>query len=64
MLSGRIKIWDQGKGWGFIQGDDGEDYFLNIKNIRIGQTIREGSQVKFDTEESNRGPQAVNVTLY
>ena len=64
MLSGRIKIWDQGKGWGFIQGDDGEDYFLNIKIIRIGQTIREGSQVKFDTEESNRGPQAVNVTLY
>tara|TARA_B100000029_G_scaffold166802_1_gene163008 strand:+ start:1046 stop:1240 length:195 start_codon:yes stop_codon:yes gene_type:complete len=64
MLSGRIKIWDQGKGWGFIEGDDGEDYFLNIKNIRIGQTIREGSQVKFDTEESNRGPQAVNVTLY
>ena len=64
MLSGKIKIWNQGKGWGFIQGDDGADYFLNIKNIRAGQTIREGSQVKFDTEESNRGPQAVNVTLY
>ena len=64
MLSGRIKIWNQGKGWGFIQGDDGEDYFLNIKNVRVGQTIREGSQVKFDTEESSRGPQAVNVTLY
>ena len=64
MLSGRIKVWNQGKGWGFIEGDDGEDYFLNIKNIRIGQTVREGSQVKFDTEESNRGPQAVNVTLF
>ena len=64
MLSGRIKVWDQSKGWGFIEGDDGEDYFLNIKNLRSGQSIRVGSQVKFDTEESQRGPQAKNVTLY
>tara|TARA_Y100001970_G_scaffold122961_1_gene152401 strand:- start:1490 stop:1684 length:195 start_codon:yes stop_codon:yes gene_type:complete len=64
MLSGRIKVWDQNKGWGFIEGDDGEDYFVNVKNLRSGQSIRVGSQVKFDTEESNRGPQAVNVTLY
>ena len=64
MLSGRIKVWNQGKGWGFIEGNDGEDYFLNIKNIRMGQTVREGSQVKFDTEESGRGPQAINVTLF
>jgi len=64
MLSGRIKVWDQNKGWGFIEGDDGEDYFVNVKNLRSGQSLRVGSQVKFDTEESNRGPQAVNVTLY
>ncbi len=64
MLSGRIKVWDQNKGWGFIEGDDGEDYFVNVKNLRSGQSVRVGSQVKFDTEESNRGPQAVNVTLY
>ena len=64
MLSGRIKVWDQNKGWGFIEGDDGEDYFVNVKNLRSGQSVRAGSQVKFDTEESNRGPQAVNVTLY
>ena len=64
MLSGKVKVWNQGDGWGFIESDNGDDYFINIKNLRSGQSIRVGSQVKFDTEESNRGPQAVNVTLY
>ena len=50
------KILSNGKIW--------IDYFLNIKNLRSGQSIRVGSQVKFDTEESQRGPQAKNVTLY
>ena len=64
MLSGKIKIWHQDKGWGFIEGNDGEDYFFNIKNLRSGQNVRSGLSVKFDTEESQQGSQAVNVTLY
>ena len=64
MLSGKIKVWNQNSGWGFIESDNGEDYFLNVKNVRAGQQIRVGVQVKFDTEESQRGPQATNVTLY
>ena len=64
MLSGKIKVWNQGSGWGFIESDDGEDYFLNVKNLRSGQHIKAGVRVKFDTEESQRGPQAINVTLY
>tara|TARA_B100000029_G_scaffold501380_1_gene574634 strand:+ start:933 stop:1127 length:195 start_codon:yes stop_codon:yes gene_type:complete len=64
MLSGTVKVWNQNNGWGFIQSSDGEDYFLNIKNIRSGQKISLGSKVKFDKEESQRGPQAINVTLY
>ena len=64
MLSGRIKVWNQNSGWGFIESDNGSDYFLNIKNLRSGQHIKVGVRVKFDTEESQRGPQAINVTLY
>ncbi len=64
MLSGKIKVWNQSSGWGFIESDNGEDYFLNVKNLRAGQKIRVGVRVKFDTEESQRGPQAINVTLY
>ena len=63
-MNGIVKEYNKQKGFGFISGDDGEDYFLNIKNLRSGQSIKVGSQVKFDTEESNRGSQAVNVTLH
>ena len=28
MLTGTIKKWEEDKGWGFIEGDDGEDYFI------------------------------------
>ena len=64
MLTGKIKVWNNNSGWGFIESSDGEDYFLNIKNIRSGQIVKVGSKVKFDIEESSRGPQAVNATLY
>ena len=64
MVTGTVKVWDQSAGWGFISGNDGEDYFLNVKYLRSGQFIRVGSSVKFDTEETHRGPQAINVTLY
>ena len=63
MISGTIKIWNDAKGWGFIEGDDGEDYFLNIANIRKGQSIRVNSRVKFDVNQGQRGPEAENVTL-
>ena len=63
MNIGRVKLWKQVEGWGFIETDDGEDYFFNISSVRAGQRIRENSKVKFDTEETQKGPQAVNVSL-
>ncbi len=63
MISGTIKIWKEVEGWGFIEGDDGEDYFLNISNVRRGQAIRINSHVKFDVSQGQRGPEAENVTL-
>ena len=63
MISGTIKMWKETEGWGFIEGDDGEDYFINIANVRKGQTIRVNSRVKFDISQGQRGPEAENVTL-
>ena len=57
-------MWKEVEGWGFIEGDDGEDYFVNITNVRQGQIIRINSKVKFDTAQGQRGPEAENVTLY
>ena len=63
MISGIIKIWKDTEGWGFIEGDDGEDYFLNIANVRKGQSIEINCRVKFDVNQGQRGPEAENVTL-
>ena len=32
MISGILKMWKEAEGWGFIEGDDGDDYFVNIAN--------------------------------
>ena len=63
MISGTIKIWKEADGWGFIEGDDGDDYFLNISNVRRGQSIRVNCRVKFDVNQGQRGSEAENVTL-
>ena len=64
MILGTIKTWKEIDGWGFIEGDDGEDYFINIANVRLGQTIRLNSRVKFDVSQGQRGPEAENISLF
>ena len=36
MISGTVKMWKETEGWGFIESDDGDDYFVNIANVRKG----------------------------
>ena len=62
MQLGTVKKWNHDSGWGFIEGDDGEDYFFNISNVRPGQKIRVGLNVRFDSFETQRGSEAENVT--
>ena len=63
MLSGTVKLWKQMEGWGFIEDEEGEDYFFNVSSIRAGQKMRQGANVKFDTQETQRGTEAINVSL-
>ena len=64
MIFGTIKMWKEAEGWGFIEGDDGDDYFFNIANIRKGQKILVNVRVKFDVTQGDRGPEAENVSLF
>lgn len=64
MLTGTIKKWEEDKGWGFIEGDDGEDYFVNMTNVRKGQRMRLGIRVKFDYTQTQRGIEAENVSEF
>ena len=63
MNTGVIKKSEHSSGWGFIEGDDGEDYFFNIASVRKGQVMRVGLNVKFDPFEGQRGTEAENVSI-
>ena len=63
MTTGTVKMWKLSEGWGFIEGDDGEEYFLHTSNVRQGQTINVSCRVKFDIVQGQRGPEAEHVSL-
>jgi len=60
-MKGTVKFFNEGKGFGFIAGEDGKEYFVHQTGIADGVTLRENDSVEFDVEEGDRGPKAVNV---
>ena len=66
MASGRVKWFDSKKGFGFIEAAERErDVFVHHSGIASEgyRHLKEGDQVDFDIEETDKGPQAVNVRL-
>lgn len=61
--TGRVKWFDEKKGFGFIEREDGADVFVHFQAIQgTGyKTLNEGQEVEFDVEEGQKGPQASNV---
>ena len=63
MASGKVKWFNDSKGFGFITTDDGKDAFVHHTAI-VGEgfrTLAEGDSVTFDLTEGPKGPKAVNV---
>lgn len=64
MLSGVVKAWMDGRGFGFITDEDGKDVFVHAKSLPKGVTqLHEGDKVLFETKRTDRGMQAINVVL-
>lgn len=64
MQSGKIKHWDQDKGYGFIDVDNqSEDVFFHVSKVRLSQPISIGQQVYFNSERNNKSQlRATEVT--
>ncbi|MBU1111593.1 MAG: cold shock domain-containing protein [Nanoarchaeota archaeon] len=62
-MEGTVKWFNRIKGFGFIQGEDGNDYFAHYTQIPKGVFLKENDRVNFDAVETDKGKQAQNVTL-
>ncbi len=63
-MKGTVTFFHDQKNYGFItpeDGDDDDDIFFHISQVE-GDSIEEGAEVEFETEEGDKGPEAVDVT--
>jgi cold shock protein len=63
LANGTVKWFNDKKGYGFINENEGRDIFVHFSAIDMPgfKTLSEGDVVMFDVEESDRGPEAKNV---
>ncbi len=62
-MEGKVKWFNKRKGFGFIEGEDGVDYFVHFTALDKGTFIRENDRVSFDAVETDKGKQAQKVVL-
>ncbi|MEJ6517722.1 MAG: cold-shock protein [Pseudomonadales bacterium] len=65
MATGKVKWFDEKKGFGFIEREEGNDVFVHFRAINSDgfKTLAEGQEVEFEVEDGQKGPQAANVVI-
>jgi len=63
MPSGKVKFYDDEKGFGFITSDEGDEVFLHASALPEGVRVRPGTRLEFGIADGKRGPQALSVRV-
>jgi cold shock protein len=61
MKTGTVKFFNETKGFGFIQEENGPEVFVHVSGLN--DEIRENDKVQFETEQGRRGINAINVSV-
>ncbi|MFT4232323.1 MAG: cold shock domain-containing protein [Leucobacter sp.] len=63
MPNGKVRFYDEAKGFGFIQGDDGAQVYLHASVIPDGADVQPGTRLEYSVAEGRKGPQALSVRV-
>jgi CspA family cold shock protein len=61
MKNGKVKFFNEAKGFGFIKTESGEEIFVHVSGL--AQEVRQNDNVVFDVQEGKKGLNAINVKL-
>ncbi|WOF23885.1 cold shock domain-containing protein [Microbacterium betulae] len=63
MPTGKVRFYDDDKGFGFITSEDGQDVFLHASALPAGTVVKAGTRLEFGVADGRKGPQALSVRV-
>ena len=63
MPTGKVKFYDDEKGFGFITSDEGQEVFLHASALPAGATVKAGTKLEFGIADGKKGAQALSVRV-